>query len=139
MKEELKQKLLNSLNEVANFVEQTKDFAAKEAPLVAQEIVNLKIIDGFTDLFIALTLLATIGLCVKVGLMCRDYITKKKEECSRIPDTPYVVLVISCILGGFLSMGFICRTTDALYAFLQVNYTPRLLILEELKSLIGGM
>lgn len=136
MKEELQQKLLNSLDKVAEFVEQSKDFAAKEAPLVAQEIVNLRMIEGFLDLFLAFVCLVVVGICIKFALFCNKYIIKQKDEPGRTPDTPYVGLTISCILGAIFSLAFIFRTADAIYSFLQVHYTPRLLILEEIKNLM---
>lgn len=144
MKEELEKRLLDSLDKVAGFVEQTADLAAQEAPLVAQEIINLKMIDAFGTItgFV-------IGLIVALFfLKFSNHMKIKANEVEEKRDkygngqgdsNDYrVPMYILSFLAVFVLVISTLQLASGLEKIFEAYFTPRLLIIDEIKRMIRG-
>lgn len=138
MTHELQQRLLEHSDKVTAWVEQAAgkggDFVAEQAPLVAQEIVNLHFW-GAAAFLVVWVALGTIGLVAarklfkfgeKAGASA-DYNVRQEQG-------PAVLLSIVIALASIVALSIVGYTQ--VYAMVEAVFAPRLLILTELAKIV---
>lgn len=122
------ERLLQNANSILEWVgskaESTIDFAAKEAPYVAQEIVNWRLIINAVPAVAAV--LVAIGAAIALKQFIKHYKTAERGN----KEGWGTGIVLSCI-AIVVSLGVTASTT----AFaLKSIYAPRLVIIEYIKD-----
>ena len=134
MNEELKTRLVESMDKVQEYVEATGDFILEQAPLVAQEIVQLGRVSTTFQ-----------AVCFAAGALFSYLIYRKlwkKYEASQVSEPvdgavavchEYAVAGVGFWIGSMtLTVFALINTKEALLPWLA----PRLYLLQELAKLI---
>jgi hypothetical protein len=111
-----------TLKQLLSYVEQTSEFAKEQAPLVAQEILNVGYIN--CSMWSVIITLCFAG-CFVLLLIFNDL----KKEKAKDAD---IAAALSFLLFAFSSIALLVN----IYCWLYVLLCPRLYILSSIKSLL---
>lgn len=117
---ELKQRLIDSLDKVEEWVRAGEGFAKEQAPLVVQDIVNWGVW-GYGVMAIA----AAVGI---VACLVVAYISFKKSYDRYDVDGWFIVAMIASVATILLSTSL----TFTIQVTLKASITPRVYVLEQL-------
>ena len=130
-KKETKDVLQNMLEDLVNEVKKVKNFTLEHAPDVCKEIVKVKAMGYYHDA--VQEILVGIMILIPSTILFITAYCVRNNKCE-------IGLVLSLVFGivGLIVVG--CFFIDAIRNFLyvrEINASPKLTILKELKYLIG--
>ena len=130
METEVQKKLLESVDEVKQWLETGKDFVLEQAPLVVQEVLAWGVASA--TFFVILNLvLFLLGLCLTRMLYLKMWFFEKNIEDSG-PEVIFIFVGnIVALLVPFIN---ICIYT---YQLTYISYAPRLYILQQISKLLN--
>ena len=129
MTEQTEQALAESVTEIIGWVEQAKDFAVEQAPLVVEELLHWKLVMGITGAVVFLVLAAGCGVL-------SWQFNKRHNEIveSGAYDTAY--WDVGCVFVGIGAATFFFVSWVPALAAVKVLVAPRLVVLDALKNLL---
>lgn len=121
MEEELKAKLIESLDSVTQYVNTTKDFVAEQSPLVVQEMLNAGYLEASSHLLFNVTIFITFLTAL---------IFARKSKLDNSDKTAASIFSVIGIALSF-SLAFV-----SIYNLLYIYFCPRLYVIETISDLI---
>lgn len=128
--EQLTDRLINSIDHVAAWVESAESMASEQAPLVADEIVRFGVWSHGAGVAVGVLSIPAAIVLVYVGIvMFRRYDRTRNEACSMLGAFCSVFSVVVFVIGVVMA------SMNAV-SFIKAVAAPRLYILEYLRELI---
>ena len=124
MSEEIKE----NISELLEFVNQTKDFAVEQAPLLIKELIQFTIYESIFNLVTVALIGVTFIICGYLVKRNWDYLYEKDWGAVIMP-VGMIAIVIYMTVGSIL-------TYESTSNLIKANYAPRLLIIEKLTGAI---
>ena len=123
---ELKQRLLNSLDKVEEWVRAGESLVKEQAPLVVQDIINWGIYGyGISAVASLVSIVIIIFLIISLGKKAHS-LEGDKDDCIFVPC---VLTMIGCtVVTILLAINFVASSPVALKA----TFAPRVYVLEQL-------
>jgi len=123
---ELKQRLINSLDKVEEWVRAGEGLVKEQAPLVVQDIINWGIFGyGISAVASFVSVVIMIFIIISIGKKARS-LTEAKDECIVFAC---VLTMIGCaVVTILLAINFVTSSPVALKA----TFAPRVYVLEQL-------
>lgn len=131
MKEELSQKLLESLDKVQEYIDATEDFVTEQAPLIAQEIIMLGRLESLWPVICG----GTIGL---VGLIAAFFLARwAKGSADRGESAElFGVWSVFSITSGAASFAGMMHCLSRVDNMFEPWFAPRVYLLHEIARLL---
>lgn len=128
MNNQLQERLIKGMDEIASWIESSKEFAIEHAPEVAQEILTRGLIAGWTHIIVSVLFFAAGIILFRIGstvITHRDY-GDTKYKSSRFEGGQWLALIAGNAIGlAIFGIG--------LYRIATIIITPKLYLLEHIR------
>jgi hypothetical protein len=132
MNEQVERKLVESIDQVQQYIEGGANFVAEQVPLVVQEIITW----GMAQCLIWICVWICVCLVGVAGTIHLRHVGKRKEQEEEEGDVGYVLSVISRVIAYATSCVFIVSIGICIYDLCFIYFAPRLYVLETISGLI---